>query len=317
MEDTQITREQLIKVTNSLYEIPKSYRADMRVPAQVFINDAMLDDVLHDTSLQQIVNVATLPGIVKAALAMPDIHQGYGFPIGGVAAFDIEERGIISPGGIGYDINCGVRLLGVNMLAEDIKPYLQELATALYQAVPSGVGQGGILKLSEKELDTVLRKGAAQMLKLGYGLPGDLEYCEEGGSMSEADPDYVSDKAKQRGHDQLGTLGSGNHFLEVQEVADIYDEKTAKVFGLRTGMVVVMIHCGSRGLGHQNCTDYVRTMLPKLDSWGITLPIKNWHALPSSPPKVRPIMRPCAHQQTLPGQTVISSDTMSVSVLKK
>lgn len=280
MEITTFSKEQLIKVTNSLYEIPKTYRADMRVPAHIFINDAMLDDVLHDSSLQQIVNVTTLPGIVHSALAMPDIHQGYGFPIGGVAAFDIANQGIISPGGIGYDINCGVRLIGVNMFAAEIKPFLEELATALFHAVPSGVGRGGSLKLSGKELDTILRKGAPHMLKMGYGVQGDIEFCEEGGSMAEADPDYVSDKAKERGHDQLGTLGSGNHFLEIQEIAEIYDEKVAKVFGLTQGMVVVMIHCGSRGLGHQNCTDHVRTMLPKLDSWGITLPDKELACAP-------------------------------------
>ena len=285
MSEPIITREQLIKVTNYLYEIPITYRSDMRVPAHIFINDAMLEDVLGDRSLLQMVNVATLPGIVKSALAMPDIHQGYGFPIGGVAAFAIEEGGIISPGGIGYDINCGVRLMAVNMLAEDIKPYLQELATNLFRAIPSGVGKGGKLKLSEKELNKVLKYGAAQMLKLGYGVPDDLEYCEEGGSMADANPDHVSDKAKRRGADQLGTLGSGNHFLEVQEVVEIYDEKTAKLFGLKTGMVVVMIHCGSRGLGHQNCTDYVRTMIPKLDHWGITLPDKELACAPFKSPE--------------------------------
>ena len=282
-----ITRDDLIKVSNSLYMIPKSFRPDMRVPAHIFINDKMLEDVLGDRSLLQMVNVATLPGIVDFALAMPDIHQGYGFPIGGVAAFDIEEGGIISPGGIGYDINCGVRLMAVNMLVEDIKPYLEELATALFRAIPSGVGKGGKLKLSTKELNKVLRFGAAQMLKLGYGVPGDLEYCEEGGSMADANPDHVSDKAKRRGADQLGTLGSGNHFLEIQEVSDIYDEKTAQIFGLKTGMVVVMIHCGSRGLGHQNCTDYVRMMLPKIDSWGITLPDRELACAPFNSPEGR------------------------------
>ena len=267
-----ITRNDLIKIHKALYEIPKTFRSDMRVPAQVFINETMLEDVLGDTSLAQIINVATLPGIVKAAYAMPDIHQGYGFPIGGVAAFDIHAGGIISPGGIGYDINCGVRLLGSTITAHDIKPYLEELATELFNAVPSGVGKKGFLSLSEKELEKVLQHGASQMLKNGYGIPSDLEYCEEGGFMDQANPDCVSQKAKQRGHDQLGTLGSGNHFLEVQEVGTIYNEKVAQEFGLFQGQVVVMIHCGSRGLGHQNCTDYVRDMLPKLPSWGITLP---------------------------------------------
>jgi len=280
MKEALIRKGQLIQITKSLYEIPKSFRSDMRVPAHIFINEAMLDDVLKDTSLQQIVNVATLPGIVGHALAMPDIHQGYGFPIGGVAAFDIANQGIISPGGIGYDINCGVRLLGVHMSAKDLQPYLEELATALFQAVPSGVGKGGRLKVSPKELATILRKGAPHMLTMGYGTQGDVEYCEEGGCMEEADPDAVSDKAKERGLDQLGTLGSGNHFLEVQEVADIYDEQAAQIFGITQGMVVVMIHCGSRGLGHQNCTEHVRNMLPKLNDWGIILPDKELACAP-------------------------------------
>ena len=275
-----ITLDDLIKINEALYQIPSSYRSDMRVPAHIFINEVMLKDVLSDNSLIQMVNVATLPGIVKAAFAMPDIHQGYGFPIGGVAAFDIEEGGIISPGGIGYDINCGVRLLGSNITADDIAPYLEELATALFRTVPSGVGKGGKLKLSEKELNKVLQLGATEMLNQGYGVPGDIEYCEENGSMADADPAMVSHKAKKRGSDQLGTLGSGNHFLEIQVVENIYDEKTAKVFGLHTGQVVVMIHCGSRGLGHQNCTDYVRDMVPKLSSWGIELPDRELSCAP-------------------------------------
>ena len=265
------TRHDLIKIHNSLYEIPKTYRSDMRVPAHIFINEIMLEDVLDDNSLAQIINVATLPGIVKAAYAMPDIHQGYGFPIGGVAAFDINAGGIISPGGIGYDINCGVRLLGSNIAAAELRPHLEVLATELFNAVPSGVGRGGNIKMSEKELDKVLQHGAAEMLKQGYGSSSDLEYCEEQGAMAQANPETVSQKAKQRGSDQLGTLGSGNHFLEVQEVTTIYDEKIAQTFGLFLGQVVVMIHCGSRGLGHQNCTDYVKEMLPKLSQWGITL----------------------------------------------
>ncbi len=275
-----MTRDDLLKVHAALYEIPQSYRHDMRVPAHIFINDVMLDDVLGDASLAQMVNVATLPGIVKAALAMPDIHQGYGFPIGGVAAFAIEDGGIISPGGIGYDINCGVRLLGVNMTYDDIQPYLEELATALFRAIPSGVGKGGKLKLSINELDKVLKDGAVHMLDLGYGVPGDIEFCEEGGRMTEANPDYVSERAKTRGADQLGTLGSGNHFLELQVVDEIFDKKTAQAFGLKTDHVVVMIHCGSRGLGHQNCTDYVRRMLPKAASWGIELADKELACAP-------------------------------------
>ncbi len=280
MQMRPITKQELIEIHKALYEIPRTFRSDMRVPAHIYINSRMLEDVLHDTSLAQIVNVATLPGIQKYALAMPDIHQGYGFPIGGVAAFAIQESGIISPGGIGYDINCGVRLMAVNMRTAEIKPFLEQLATELFHAVPSGVGRGGKVKLSQPELNKVLKNGAHQMLSLGYGTESDIEHCEENGRMEEADPDLVSTKAKERGHDQLGTLGSGNHFLEVQEVEHIYHESVARTFGLEVGMVTVMIHCGSRGLGHQNCTDYVKVMLPKLDAWGITLPDRELSCAP-------------------------------------
>jgi tRNA-splicing ligase RtcB (3'-phosphate/5'-hydroxy nucleic acid ligase) len=273
------TLQDLIKIHNALYEIPKTYRADMRVPARIFINDTMLQDILADTSLLQMVNVATLPGIQNYAFAMPDIHQGYGFPIGGVAALSTDS-GVISPGGIGYDINCGVRLLAAPLSSADIRPYLESLATALFHAVPSGVGQGGKIKLKDGELTKVLQEGAHYMLKAGYGTESDLDHCEEQGRMHEADPDCVSDKARQRGFDQLGTLGSGNHFLEVQEVTEIYNTAVAHAFGLEKGMVTVMIHCGSRGLGHQTCTDYVRQMVPLLASWNLQLPDKELACAP-------------------------------------
>lgn len=280
MEKVIINKSDLVKIHDSLYEIPKDYRPDMRVPAQVFVNEKMLDDVVQDNSLNQIVNVTTLPGIQKHAMAMPDIHQGYGFPIGGVAAMDIDGGGVISPGGIGYDINCGVRLLAANISAADIKKYVERLATELFHAVPSGVGRGGKIVLRNTDIDNVLNYGAQYMLQLGYGLESDLELCEEGGSMKDADSKMVSDKAKDRGRDQLGTLGSGNHFLEVQKIEEIYDKEVAKIFGLEVGMVTVMIHCGSRGLGHQTCTDYVKTMMPKLGEWQITLPDKELACAP-------------------------------------
>lgn len=278
-----ITKQDLIKVTNNLYEIPTTFRSDMHVPAHMYINDIILDEVLRDRSLWQMVNVTTLPGIVKYALAMPDIHEGYGFPIGGVAATAIAHNGVISPGGIGYDINCGVRLLSVNMTKQEIRPYLEDLATAIFRAVPSGVGRGGILKLSNGELDNVLNKGVQAMIAQGYGEPGDAEHCEENGAMADANAAMVSEKAKNRGRDQLGTLGSGNHFLEVQYVETIFDQEIAHAFGLHEGMVTVMIHCGSRGLGHQTCTDYVQKMIPKLASWNIQLPDRElacapWHS---------------------------------------
>ncbi|MDR3550344.1 MAG: RtcB family protein [Candidatus Babeliales bacterium] len=278
-----ITFQDLIKIDTNVYEIPKSFRADMRVPARVFMNEIMAKNCLNDSSLEQLVNVATLPGIQKYAMAMPDFHQGYGFPIGGVAGMAINQGGVISPGGIGYDINCGVRLLAVNMTAQELQPYLEKLATHIFNKVPSGVGKGGNLSYKAKELDRILKNGARHMLELGFGNEGDLEFCQERGSMSFADPDLVSDHAKKRGADQLGTLGSGNHFLEIQKVDEIFDEHTARVFGLAKDHVTVMIHCGSRGLGHQTCTDYVRTMMAKSDQWGYVLPDRElvcapWHS---------------------------------------
>jgi len=272
MADQIITLNDLIKMDEYTYEVPQSYRKDMRVPARVFVNEKMIDDVLHDKSIWQLVNVTTLPGIQKYAFAMSDIHQGYGFPIGGVAACAIDEGGVISPGGIGYDINCGVRLLVAHMNAVDLKPYLEDLATRIFHKIPSGVGRGGHLKFSTHELDKILMHGAHYMLDLGYGTESDLEYCEERGSMNIANPDLVSDHAKERGADQIGTLGSGNHFLEIQYVDEIFDKQAAQAFGLQEGGVTTMIHCGSRGLGHQTCTDYVRVMMSKLSHWGYQLP---------------------------------------------
>ncbi len=268
----EIIRKDLKKINDVTYEIPTSYREDMQVPAVVFMNEAMMEDVLSDKALWQLVNVSTLPGIQKAAFAMPDIHQGYGFPIGGVAATDIAQNGVISPGGIGYDINCGVRLLVANKTADELKPMMQKIATELFHKVPSGVGKGGKLDFKPAELDKILKHGAKEMLKLGYGLPEDIEYCEEHGCMEVADPELISERAKKRGADQLGTLGSGNHFLEVQVVDEIYDQEAAQAFGLEKGLVTVMIHCGSRGLGHQTCTDYLRIMMKKLPEWNYDLP---------------------------------------------
>lgn len=276
----KVTKENLKKINNNIFEIPKSFRADMNVPARVIINENLLEDILQDKSLDQLVNVATLPGIVKNAFAMPDIHQGYGFPIGGVAGFDINKGGIISPGGIGYDINCGVRLLSANINAADIKKYLPDLATALFNSVPSGIGRAGKIKLSIKELNKVIESGAKYMLSMGYGVECDLEYCEENGNMAGADSSLISEKAKERGADQLGTLGSGNHFLEIQKIAEIYDEQAANIFGLKKDMVTIMIHCGSRGLGHQTCTDYVKNMITKLDSFDIKLPDRELSCAP-------------------------------------
>src|SRR3990167_1060659 len=261
----------LVKIDENTYEIPKSFREDMKVPARLFANKEIIEDILTDKSLSQLANVSTLPGIQKVALAMPDIHQGYGFPIGGVAAMSVED-GVISPGGIGYDINCGIRLLSSDIKVEDTKNIIEDLATALFNVIPSGVGQGGKLKLSVDELDKVLLNVAKYMVEQGYGNQDDLEFCESNGCLKNANPEMVSERAKKRGADQLGTLGSGNHFLEVQVVEEIFDEAAAKAFDLKVGNLVVMIHCGSRGLGHQVCTDYVKVMVKKLPEWGIKLP---------------------------------------------
>lgn len=267
-----VQKKDLIKINDYTYEIPTSYRSDMLVPARVYVNEAMLEDVCADKSLWQLVNMTTLPGIQQYAYGMPDIHQGYGFPIGGVLASALSENGVISPGGIGYDINCGVRLLTVNISTTDVKPYLERLATRIFEKVPSGVGRGGKLKLKADQMDDILVNGARAIISAGYGNNRDLMFCEENGCMESANPDMVSQKAKERGVDQIGTLGSGNHFLEIQAVDAIYNKEVADVFGLHQGMITVMIHCGSRGLGHQVCTDYLRIMNQKSAEWHYTLP---------------------------------------------
>jgi tRNA-splicing ligase RtcB len=266
-----INKQNLNKISEYLWEIPKNFRQDMKVPARIYASEKLLEAILTDRSLEQAINVATLPGIQKYALAMPDIHQGYGFPIGGVAATEIE-KGVISPGGIGYDINCGVRVLRSEMTYSEIKPHLEELANQLQRDIPSGLGRGGKVLAKGKELDNYLVKGAVYAVQKGYGLKEDLERTEEEGCFSAAIPENVSDKAKQRGKDQLGTLGSGNHFLEIERVEQIFNKELAKELGLFIDQIVVMIHTGSRGLGHQVCTDYLRIFHSKLRDYGFRLP---------------------------------------------
>jgi tRNA-splicing ligase RtcB len=252
------------------WEIPTTEQAGMRVPGVLFANSALISSISGDPSTQQLANVATLPGIERNALAMPDIHFGYGFPVGGVAAFDMEE-GVISPGGIGYDINCGVRLLRTELTAEEVRPKLRALVDALYRRVPSGVGSKGIVSLSPQDVDEVLAHGARWAVDHGYGRPEDLEVQEELGELRKADPHAVSENARRRGQRQLGTLGSGNHFLEVQGVDEIFYPECATALGLRSGQVVVMLHTGSRGLGHQIATDYIEVMNRKLSQAGTVL----------------------------------------------
>jgi len=260
----------LQKLDDYRFLIPKSFREGMRIEALIYADDILMKAIEKDKTLEQTANVATLPGLVGRSLAMPDAHQGYGFPIGGVAAADIKT-GIISPGGIGYDINCGVRLLTTPFEVTDVMPKLEPLTLQLFRDIPSGTGKGGRVDLSQQELDKVLVNGAKWAVQNGYGHDADLEHIEEHGTIPNADATCVSSKAKKRGHDQLGTLGSGNHFLEVQKVEKVFDEEVAKVFGLHENQAVVLIHTGSRGLGHQVCTDYLEIMDAAMPKYGIKL----------------------------------------------
>jgi len=251
------------------WEVPIGYVAGMRVPGRFFLSES-LGKTLEPGAVQQLANVATLPGILKNSLAMPDIHWGYGFPIGGVAAFSVDE-GVISPGGVGFDINCGVRLLATPLLHKDIAGR-RDLIDELFRTVPTGVGAKSALKASPQVLEGMMVKGAQWAVKAGYGVERDLMRCEEGGFMKVADSRAVSVKAKQRGIPQGGTLGSGNHFLEIQVVREIFDPGAAKAFGLALGQVCCMIHCGSRGLGHQVCTDHLKTLESATKKYHITIP---------------------------------------------
>ncbi|MBC7188735.1 RtcB family protein [Candidatus Aerophobetes bacterium] len=271
------------KIDNYRWEIPKS--GGMRVPGIMYTNEKMLKVAEKDNTPLQVKNVAHLPGIIKYSLAMPDMHWGYGFPIGGVAATDPDEGGVISPGGIGYDINCGVRLIRTNLEEKDIKPKLRELLAALFNAIPCGVGSTSKLKLSTSDLRKVLVEGAKWAVLRGYGEEEDLERCEDGGAMKGADPDKVSKTAYQRGSDQLGTLGSGNHFLEIDIVEKVFDEQIANVFGLFKGQVVVIIHSGSRGLGYQICDDYLAVMRRAVDKYHISLPDRQLSCAPLNSPE--------------------------------
>jgi tRNA-splicing ligase RtcB len=264
-----VTMDKLKKIAEDVWEIPPDYKPGMNVPGRIFLSDRLMED-LEGGAVEQTANVATLPGIQKYAMAMPDVHIGYGFPIGGVAAFDMET-GVISPGGVGFDINCGVRLLRSELTADGVRPHANDLINALYEAVPSGLGSESGFRVNEAQLSEVFRTGARWAVENGYGVKADLEHCEENGEMKGADPSKVSKKARDRGRPQLGTLGSGNHFLEIQMVEKVFDATVAEKFGLKEGQVTVMIHCGSRGAGHQICTDYVKVMEQASGKYGIRL----------------------------------------------
>lgn len=275
----KVKKKDINKLEDYLWEIPKSFRDDMRVPARVLASEALLDDIIEDRSLNQLLNVATLPGIQKASMVMPDVHEGYGFPIGGVAATHYPE-GVISPGGIGYDINCGVRLLISQLQYDKIKGNIEALSKEMYAQIPSGMGKGGQIILSDMDMKEVLTKGAEWAVEKGYGKKEDLEYMESHGRLSNADSDLVSEFAKKRGANQLGTIGSGNHFVEVDYVEKIFNNEIAKAFKLKKGQVVVLIHTGSRGLGHQVATDYIRKMMNEMPKHDIELPDRELACVP-------------------------------------
>jgi tRNA-splicing ligase RtcB len=279
-----VSLNDLVRISDYEWEIPQTFRQDMRVPVRIFGTRRLLEKVMEDKSLEQAVNSATLPGLVGHVLVMPDMHQGYGFPIGGVAATRYPD-GVISPGGIGYDINCGVRLLASQIDYEAAQAHLNDLASALNRHCPSGVGEKGELRMSEAELERVCREGSRWALKAGYATEQDLRRTEEGGRLEGADPGKVSARAKERGRPQLGTLGAGNHFIEVDVVDQVFDAQAAQAMGLSEGKLVVQIHCGSRGFGHQICTDYVELFQDAVRRYNIHLPDRELVCAPLSSPE--------------------------------
>ena len=274
-----ISKSDFKKINDYLWEIPRSFRYDMRVSARIYASEKMLEDIFRDRSIPQLINGTTLPGIVKYAIAMPDCHEGYSVPIGFVGATRISD-GIISPGACGFDINCGMRLLKSEHSEKELSSFLEKLATEIQRQVPSGLGRGRKIKLSIDQVNRILEGGVPFLVKKGYGSKEDIENCESGGRLEQADASTVSDKAKNRGRGQVGTLGSGNHFLEVQKVEKIFNEQIANAFGLFKDQVVIMIHTGSRGLGHQVCTDYLKTMIPAMQRYKINMPDREFACVP-------------------------------------
>ena len=274
-----ISKSDFKKINDYLWEIPRSFRYDMRVSARIYASEKMLEDIFRDRSIPQLINGTTLPGIVKYAIAMPDCHEGYSVPIGFVGATRISD-GIISPGACGFDINCGMRLLKSEHSEKELSSFLEKLATEIQRQVPSGLGRGRKIKLSIDQVNRILEGGVPFLVKKGYGSKEDIENCESGGRLEQADASTVSDKAKNRGRGQVGTLGSGTHFLEVQKVEKIFNEQIANAFGLFKDQVVIMIHTGSRGLGHQVCTDYLKTMIPAMQRYKINMPDREFACVP-------------------------------------
>jgi tRNA-splicing ligase RtcB (3'-phosphate/5'-hydroxy nucleic acid ligase) len=279
-----IQKSQLERLDDYRWVVPRGTKPGMRADAMIFASEPLLDQILGDLSIEQAMNVAFLPGIVGRSMAMPDIHQGYGFPIGGVAATDWRS-GVVSPGGVGFDINCGVRLLAGSLERGEAVPQMRELVNQLFRDVPSGTGSEGHVDCGHQELDQVLTEGAAWAVGRGLGQAEDTEFCEESGRMAGAQPGKVSEHAHKRGRTQIGTLGSGNHFLEVQYVERVFEPEAAARFGLRQGQVVVLVHCGSRGLGHQVCTDFLKVMNEAMRRYEITLPDRQLACVPIHSPE--------------------------------
>ncbi len=269
------------KIEDMKYQILADPGKNMRVPVTIYADENLLSKMMTDRTIWQATNVSTLPGIQDHVVVLPDGHEGYGFPVGGVAAMDAQE-GVISPGGVGYDINCGVRLLRTNLSEKDVRPKLKELVTDLFNSIPSGVGSKGAVKLNYSQLDEVLVKGVNWAIDHGYGTMDDSDVCEENGQIKNADPNKVSNTARKRGAPQLGSLGSGNHFLEVQRIDKVYDEIAAKRMGIEEGNVTVLIHCGSRGFGHQVCSDYLRVSEQALKKYDIHLPDRELACVPNT-----------------------------------
>jgi len=270
------------KIGNMEYRIEADSNRGMKVPVTIYADEALMQKMMTDRTITQAINVSTLPGVQKHVVVLPDGHEGYGFPVGGVAAMDAEE-GMISPGGVGYDINCGVRLIRTNLTEKDVRPKLKDLVTELFNSIPSGVGSKGSVKLNFSELDEVLVKGVRWAIDHGYGSNDDADVCEENGQIKNADPNKISPTARKRGAPQLGSLGSGNHFLEVQKVQEIHDKEAAKRMGIyNEGQITILIHCGSRGFGHQVCSDYLRVSEQALQKYNITLADRELACVPNS-----------------------------------
>ena len=269
------------KIGENQYQIDADPNLGMKVPVRIYADEPLLQKMLSDRTIMQARNVASIPGIVSHSVVLPDGHEGYGFPVGGVAAMDAEE-GMISPGGVGYDINCGVRLLRSNLTEQTVRSKLKDLVNDLFSSIPSGVGSKGAVRLTNSELDEVLVNGVNWAIDHGYGSSNDSDVCEENGKIPGADPNKVSDKARKRGAPQLGSLGSGNHFLEIQKVAEIHDEEAANRMGIKEGTITVLIHCGSRGFGHQVCSDYLRVAEQAMEKYNINLPDRELACVPNN-----------------------------------